>query len=132
EASAHEILRFPASRQAAGADSYSLLRPENVSNFVNVDSIFGPSLYEIIDTWSLYWIVVFVETLDKCFKNVCELDIVFNYGKLHTIVDEIIFGGQVLETNSAEVIRAVEAISKLEASSTTNRFVPKSVSSWRR
>ncbi|KNA20293.1 hypothetical protein SOVF_053500 [Spinacia oleracea] len=74
---------------------YSVLcnRPENVSNFVNVDSIFGP---------------------------------------LHTIVDEIIFGGQVLETNSAEVIRAVEAISKLEASSTTNRFVPKSVSSWRR
>ena len=32
--------------------------------------------------------------------------------QLHTILDEIIFGGQVLETNSAEVIRAVEEISK--------------------
>ncbi|KAL2928562.1 AP-3 complex subunit sigma [Bienertia sinuspersici] len=52
------------------------------------------------------------ETLDKCFKNVCELDMVFNYGKMHTILDEIIFGGQVLETNSAEVIRVVEEISK--------------------
>lgn len=26
--------------------------------------------------------VVLVETLDKCFSNVCELDIVFNYGKV--------------------------------------------------
>ncbi|MBA0833856.1 hypothetical protein Goarm_006273 [Gossypium armourianum] len=25
---------------------------------------------------------VFVETLDKCFQNVCELDIVFNYSKV--------------------------------------------------
>jgi hypothetical protein len=25
---------------------------------------------------------VFVETLDKCFKNVCELDLVFNYCKV--------------------------------------------------
>lgn len=25
---------------------------------------------------------VFVETLDKCFKNVCELDLVFNYSKV--------------------------------------------------
>ncbi|XP_021837295.2 AP-3 complex subunit sigma-like [Spinacia oleracea] len=130
---------------------YSVLcnRPENVSNFVNVDSIFGPDSQLVYKHYATLYFVfvydsaenelamldliqVFVETLDKCFKNVCELDIVFNYGKLHTIVDEIIFGGQVLETNSAEVIRAVEAISKLEASSTTNRFVPKSVSSWRR
>lgn len=38
-----------------------------------------------------YWIIllildvlssVFVETLDKCFQNVCELDIVFNYSKV--------------------------------------------------
>ena len=26
--------------------------------------------------------IVFVETLDKCFKNVCELDIVFNFNKV--------------------------------------------------
>lgn len=27
-------------------------------------------------------LAVFVETLDKCFRNVCELDIVFNYTKV--------------------------------------------------
>jgi AP-3 complex subunit sigma len=31
---------------------------------------------------------------------------------MHTIVDEIIFGGQVLETSSTEVMKAIEEISK--------------------
>ncbi|KAI5588561.1 hypothetical protein BDE02_05G105800 [Populus trichocarpa] len=77
-------------------------------------------------------IQVFVETLDKCFRNVCEFDAVFNYSKLHTILDGIIFEGQVLETSSAEVIRAVEEISKLEAASNSISLVPKTVSGWRR
>ncbi|CAK7339568.1 unnamed protein product [Dovyalis caffra] len=75
--------------------------------------------------------IVFVETLDKCFRNVCELDIVFNYSKLHTMVDEIILGGQVLETSSSEVMRAVEEISKSEAASNSISLVPKKVSGWR-
>lgn len=29
---------------------------------------------------------VFVETLDKCFRNVCELDVVFNYSKVVSFV----------------------------------------------
>uniref|UniRef100_A0A2P2JIF9 AP complex mu/sigma subunit domain-containing protein n=1 Tax=Rhizophora mucronata TaxID=61149 RepID=A0A2P2JIF9_RHIMU len=74
---------------------------------------------------------VFVETLDKCFRNVCELDIVFNYNKLHTILDEIIFGGQVLETSSTEVMKANEEISRLEAASNSITLVPKTVSGWR-
>lgn len=35
--------------------------------------------------WFAYFILiptVFVETLDKCFKNVCELDVVLNYSKV--------------------------------------------------
>ena len=31
---------------------------------------------------------------------------------MHTILDEIIFGGQVVETSSAEVMKAVEEISR--------------------
>jgi hypothetical protein len=27
-------------------------------------------------------LAVFVETLDRCFKNVCELDIVYNFNKV--------------------------------------------------
>ncbi|CAN1121915.1 AP-3 complex subunit sigma [Linum perenne] len=77
-------------------------------------------------------LVVFVETLDKCFRNVCELDIVFNYSKLHTILDEIIFGGQVLETSSAEVMKVVEEISRQESASNSLGLVSKTVSGWRR
>ncbi|XP_024953288.1 AP-3 complex subunit sigma isoform X1 [Citrus sinensis] len=124
-------------------------RADNVSNFVEADSIFGPqgtrlvykhfaTLYFVFvfdssenELAMLDLIQVFVETLDKCFKNVCELDIVYNYSKLHTILDEIIFGGQVLETSSIEVIKAVEEISKLESASNAIALVSKSVSGWR-
>ncbi|KAJ6813682.1 AP-3 complex subunit sigma [Iris pallida] len=120
-------------------------RPENVSNFVQVDAIFGPdsklvykhfaTLYFIIvfdssenELAMLDLIQVFVETLDRCFKNVCELDIVFNFNKMHTILDEIIFAGQVLETSSEEVMRAVDEIARLEKSSNAVTFIAKSVS----
>lgn len=44
-------------------------------------------------------IQVFVEVLDKCFENVCELDLIFHVDKVHYILDEICMGGMVLETN---------------------------------
>ncbi|KAG8662704.1 hypothetical protein MANES_01G136100v8 [Manihot esculenta] len=123
-------------------------RAENVSNFMEADSIFGPDSRLVYKHYATLYFVfvfdtsenelavldliqVFVETLDKCFRNVCELDIVYNYSKLHTILDEIIFGGQVLETSSSEVMKAVEAISKLESSSNSITLVPKTVSGWR-
>ncbi|KAK8716747.1 hypothetical protein V6N13_044048 [Hibiscus sabdariffa] len=122
-------------------------RPENVSNFVEAESIFGPdsrlvykhfaTLYVIFvfdssenELAMLDLIQVLVETLDRCFKNVCELDIVFNYSKIHTILDDIICGGQVLETRSTEIMRAVEEISKLEAAPNAITLIPKSSSGW--
>ncbi|XP_008452384.2 AP-3 complex subunit sigma isoform X2 [Cucumis melo] len=123
-------------------------RAENVSNFVEAESIFGSdsrlvykhfaTLYFVLvfnssenELAMLDLIQVFVETLDKCFKNVCELDLVFNYSKMHSILDEIISGGQVLETSSSEVMKAVEEISKLETASNSINFVSKTVSGWR-
>ncbi len=44
-------------------------------------------------------IQVFVEALDKCFENVCELDLIFHSDRVHYILDEIVMGGMVLETN---------------------------------
>ncbi|KAK6143466.1 hypothetical protein DH2020_023814 [Rehmannia glutinosa] len=148
----------------------SFSRAENVSNFVKVDSLFGPDVWLVYKTFATLYFVfifdnsenelamldlmqegeirvalwcghqledivaatkfrvmqvlalfnieyrsVFVETLDKCFSNVCELDVVFNFKKVHTILDEIILGGQVLETSSSEVVKAVEEISKMES-----------------
>ncbi len=42
------------------------------------------------DLGMLDLIQVFVEALDKCFENVCELDIIFPSDKIHFILDEII------------------------------------------
>ncbi|XP_030973419.1 AP-3 complex subunit sigma isoform X2 [Castanea sativa] len=135
-------------REATGAYPQRFWRAENVSNFLDAASIFGPdsslvykhyaTLYFVLvfdssenELAMLDLIQVFVETLDKCFKNVCELDIVFNYSKIHTILDEMIFGGQVLETSSTELVKAVEEISRLESASNSITLVPKSVSGWR-
>jgi AP-3 complex subunit sigma len=104
-------------------------RPEDSCSFVETEDIFGPdtklvykhfaTLYFIFvidssesELGMLDLIQVFVETLDRCFKNVCELDIVYNFNKVHTILDEIVMGGQVVETNSVEVLKAVQDIWK--------------------
>ncbi|KAL2333704.1 hypothetical protein Fmac_014917 [Flemingia macrophylla] len=120
-----------------------------ILDLIQVMTLIGVIGYQLVSVLSVleavnFWLkTVFVETLDKCFRNVCELDIVFNYSKMHTILDEIILGGQVLETSSTEVMKAIDEISKcalfpiwfltcrLEASSNAINLVPKSVSGWR-
>merc|ERR1712070_474922 len=42
---------------------------------------------------------LFVELLDKYFANVCELDIVFNFNKVYSILDEYILAGEISETS---------------------------------
>ncbi|KAF9056668.1 clathrin adaptor complex small chain-domain-containing protein [Panaeolus papilionaceus] len=53
-------------------------------------------------------IQVFVESLDRAFENVCELDLVFHFDEVHHILGEIIQGGLVLETNVEEIDTAVQ------------------------
>jgi AP-3 complex subunit sigma len=52
-------------------------------------------------------IQVFVEALDRCFENVCELDLIFHSDKVNYILDEIIMAGMVLETNINTIIQAI-------------------------
>ena len=59
---------------------------------------------------------VFVETLDRCFENVCELDLIFHVDKVHNILQEVCMGGMVLETNMSEILVHIEAQNKLEKS----------------
>uniref|UniRef100_A0A8C6ZB60 AP-3 complex subunit sigma-2-like n=1 Tax=Nothoprocta perdicaria TaxID=30464 RepID=A0A8C6ZB60_NOTPE len=59
-------------------------------------------------------IQVFVETLDKCFENVCELDLIFHMDKVHYILQELVLGGMVLETDMTEIVAHADAQSKLE------------------
>ncbi|OMJ78692.1 hypothetical protein SteCoe_16150 [Stentor coeruleus] len=49
----------------------------------------------------------FVELLDKYFKNVCELDIIFNFHKAYYILDEMVVAGYMLETSKKQIIRLI-------------------------
>lgn len=66
-------------------------------------------------------IQVFVEALDRSFENVCELDLIFHFDEVHGILDEIIQGGLVLETNINEIAQNAESANKArKASASTN------------
>ena len=64
-------------------------------------------------------IQVFVEALDKCFQNVCELDLIFHSDRVHYILDEVVMGGMVLETNIVSVLQSIKDQDKLHADSLT-------------
>jgi AP-3 complex subunit sigma len=107
-------------------------RDDNVCNFLEGGSLIGGSDYKLIYRHyaTLYFVFcvdsseselgildliqVFVETLDKCFENVCELDLIFHVDKVHFILNELVMGGMVLETNITEIFTRIDEQSKLE------------------
>ncbi|XP_052461077.1 AP-3 complex subunit sigma-1 isoform X31 [Carassius gibelio] len=109
-------------------------RDENVCNFLEGGLLIGGSENKLIYRHyaTLYFVFcvdsseselgildliqVFVETLDKCFENVCELDLIFHMDKVHNILAEMVMGGMVLETNMSEISTQAEAHSKMEKS----------------
>ena len=62
-------------------------------------------------------IQVFVEALDKRFENVCELDLIFHSDRVHYILDEIVMGGMVLETNINSILQAINDQEKMHKDS---------------
>lgn len=60
---------------------------------------------------------LFVETLDKYFKNVVELDIVFNFHKVYAIADEFFVGGEITETSKAVMMAQIEELDRMEKTS---------------
>eukprot|EP01135_Chromosphaera_perkinsii_P000573 Nk52_evm35s123 gene=Nk52_evmTU35s123 len=55
----------------------------------------------------------FVEILDKYFGNVCELDLVFNFYKVYTVVDEIFLAGEIMETSQPKVLERLAVLDGL-------------------
>ena len=53
-----------------------------------------------------------VETLDKYFESVCELDIMFNLEKAHFILDEMVMNGCIIETNKNNILAPVHLLDK--------------------
>nr|ACO15171.1 AP-3 complex subunit sigma-2 [Caligus clemensi] len=107
-------------------------RDDHVCNFLEGGSLIGGSDFKLIYRHyaTLYFVFcvdsseselgildliqVFVETLDKCFENVCELDLIFHMDKVHFILNELVMGGMVLETNMSEILLRIEEQTKLE------------------
>ena len=58
-------------------------------------------------------IQVFVESLDRLFQNVCELDLIFNFETLHATLGEMIVGGVVVETSLERVVEGVKGQGKV-------------------
>uniref|UniRef100_A0A1I8B5B4 Clat_adaptor_s domain-containing protein n=1 Tax=Meloidogyne hapla TaxID=6305 RepID=A0A1I8B5B4_MELHA len=107
-------------------------RDDNVCNFLEGGTLIGGSDFKLIYRHyaTLYFVFcvdsseselgildliqVFVETLDRCFENVCELDMIFHVNKVHNILNEIVMGGMVLETNMNEILLRVQEQDKIE------------------
>ena len=59
---------------------------------------------------SLELIHLFVETLDKYFGSVCELDVVYNFYKVYSVLDELLVGGEIVETSKVNILRKLREI----------------------
>ena len=61
----------------------------------------------------LEFIHALVETLDRYFENVCELDIMYNLEKSHFILDEMVLNGCIVETNKNNIIKPIALMDKV-------------------
>merc|ERR1719242_2731506 len=56
----------------------------------------------------------YVELLDSYFGNVCELDLIFNFGKAHHILDEMLLAGDLHESSKREALKALRVQEEME------------------
>merc|ERR1711957_664630 len=81
----------------------------------------------VADTWEselgvLDLIQVFVQVLDSCFENVCELDMIYHFDRVNFILDELVMAGMVVETNADLIVQAIKETKKLENEGSTFGF----------
>ncbi|KAG2181832.1 hypothetical protein INT44_008648 [Umbelopsis vinacea] len=126
-----------ATQQALIEEIFSLVskRPDTVCNFLEGSKLLGGKdtrvIYRHYATLYFVFVVdeseselgildliqVFVESLDRCFENVCELDLIFHFEEVHHILTEIVQGGMVLETNMTEIVTAIGELNKMKKKS---------------
>ncbi|CBY09534.1 unnamed protein product [Oikopleura dioica] len=56
----------------------------------------------------------FVEVLNEYFHNVCELDLVFNFHKVYSVVDEAFLAGELRETSQQKLLKEINHLHSLE------------------
>ena len=58
--------------------------------------------------------VVLMDVLEESFEGLREYDLIYNIDKVHSMFDEIIMGGLVLETNVDKIMATINAKNSLE------------------
>ncbi|CCF60132.1 hypothetical protein KAFR_0J00640 [Kazachstania africana CBS 2517] len=66
-------------------------------------------------------IQTFVQALDRCFTEVNELDLIFNWQTLQSVLEEIVQGGMVIETNVNKIVKSVDQLNRV-SESTDNKI----------
>ena len=52
----------------------------------------------------LEFIQLFVESLDHYFGSVKEVDLIFNFHKVYLLLDELVLGGEIMETSKDKIL----------------------------
>ncbi|PPD86062.1 hypothetical protein GOBAR_DD17017 [Gossypium barbadense] len=60
----------------------------------------------------LEFIHLLVETMDRHFGNVCELDIMFHLEKAHFMLEEMVMNGSIVETSKANILSPIQLMDK--------------------
>lgn len=119
-------------------------RSDGMCNFVQGGTVLGPNVRVIYRHYATLFFVfcvdaseselgildliqVFVETLDSCFQNVCELDLIFHMDKIHFVLDELVCAGLVLETNMGDIIQALQAAKREALAAPKSSVIPRAV-----
>mmetsp|Transcript_2686 Transcript_2686/g.3059 ORF Transcript_2686/g.3059 Transcript_2686/m.3059 type:complete len:145 (+) Transcript_2686:217-651(+) len=62
---------------------------------------------------TLEFIHCIVETLDRYYGNVCELDLMFHIEKAHFILDEMVMNGCIVETNKENILKPMQLLDSM-------------------
>ncbi|KAJ3704085.1 AP-1 complex subunit sigma-1 [Rhynchospora pubera] len=60
----------------------------------------------------LEFIHLLVETMDRHFGNVCELDIMFHLEKVHFMLEEMVMNGCIVETSKTNILSPIQLMDK--------------------
>ena len=115
-----DVSRSARSTQESEIIKKCLMRTENSSNFIEhkgLKIIFRKyaTLYFMVgvdeeenELAVLEFIHNIVETFDKYFDKVCELDIMFNLERVHMILDEMIINGCIVEGSKTLALSPIQ------------------------
>ncbi|XP_005885252.1 AP-3 complex subunit sigma-2 isoform X2 [Myotis yumanensis] len=87
-----------------------LKRDDNICNFLEGGSLIGGADYKLI--YRHYATLYFVFCVDSSESELGILDLI----QVHYILQEVVMGGMVLETNMNEIVAQIEAQNRLEKS----------------